>query len=563
MYAGTSIARVRTLAKGAPKNPELRRALPQRHSQIESESSYTPLQYAQFAKELKHHPDKSWTSDLLQSIQHGVTLGYEGPRGPMEARNLLSAHTHPTVIDDELQKECQAGRILGPFLARPLCNLKCSGVGVVPKKNGKWRMIHHLSAPHGSSVNDHIPKDSYSLQYASVDDAVHLLSSLGPGARMAKVDLKSAFRIIPVRKEDWELLGIRWRSRYYVDTCLPFGLRSAPYLFNQFADALEWILRSNYGLKWVIHYLDDYLILGPPNSDLCRQFLQDFLSVCSVLGIPVAMEKVEGPLTILTFLGLELDSGMQQIRLTQGRLIEILAELRTWQARKKATKRELLSLIGKLAFAARAVPAGRLFLRRLIHLSTKVRLLHHHIRLNREARLDIAWWQSFLPSWNGKTFFLEQKTTAAPDLSLYTDASSTYGCGGYFQGAWFHYSWQPHQQLSNATSIQWQELFAIVAATLTWGDLWSRKRIRFYCDNQAIVKAWEGQSSKHPKLMSLMRLLFLTAARSNFTVTLKHIAGKSNELADALSRKQFNRFFTLAPQANHFPTPTPGILRQL
>ena len=481
----------------------------------------------------------------------------------MEARNLLSAHTHPTIVDSEIQRECQAGRLLGPFQERPLPNLKCSGVGVVPKKNGKWRMIHHLSAPLGLSVNDHIPKEPYSLQYSSVDDAVHLLCSLGKGARMAKVDLKSAFRIIPVRKQDWELLGIHWRNQYYVDTCLPFGLRSAPYLFNQFADALEWILRNNYSLQWVIHYLDDYLILGPPENNLCRQFLQDFLRVCSLLGIPVATEKVEGPLTILTFLGLELDSVTQQIRLTQDRLAEILTELGKWQRRKKATKRELLSLIGKLAFAARAVPAGRLFLRRLIQLSTKVDRLHHHVRLNQDAKLDIAWWQSFLPSWNGKAFFLEQNTTAASDLSLYTDASGTHGCGAYFKGAWFHYSWQPHQQLSPTTSIQWQELFAIVAAALTWGNHWLRKRICFYCDNQAIVQAWEGKSSKHPKLTSLMRLLFLTAAQNNFTVKLKHVPGKSNELADALSRKQFNRFFSLAPQANRIPTPTPGILRQL
>ena len=237
----------------------------------------------------------------------------------MEARNLLSAHTHPTVVDDEIQRECQAGHLLDPFQERPLPNLKCSRVGVVPKKNGKWCMIHHLSAPPGSSVNDHIPKEPYSLQYSSVDDAVRLLCSLGKGAQMAKVDFKSAFRIIPVRKQDWELLGIHWHNQYYVDTCLPFGLRSAPYLFNQFADALEWILRNNYGLQWVIHYLDDYLIHGPPNNNLCRQFLQDFLRVCTLLGIPVATEKVEGPLTILTFLRLELDSIRQ---LTQDRLAE-------------------------------------------------------------------------------------------------------------------------------------------------------------------------------------------------------------------------------------------------
>lgn len=89
--------------------------------------------------------------------------------------------------------------------------------------------------------------------------------------------------------------------------------------------------------------MDDYLVLGPLNSVLCRQFLQEFLRVCALLGIPVATEKVEGPLTVLTFLGLELDSITQEIRLTQGRLAEILTELEKWQNRKKATKRELLS----------------------------------------------------------------------------------------------------------------------------------------------------------------------------------------------------------------------------
>ena len=157
----------------------------------------------------------------------------------------------------------------------------------------------------------------------------------------------------------------------------------------------------------------------------------------------------------------------------------------------------------------------------------------------------------FLPSWNRKAFFLKQNTIEASDLSLYTDASGTYGCGAYYQGAWFHYSWQPHQQLPPTTSIQWQELFAIVAATLTWGNHWSRKRICFYYDNQTIVQAWEDKSSKHPKLISLMRLLFLTTTQNNFTVKLKHLPGKSNELADVLSRKQFFLSCTTDKQISH------------
>ena len=154
------------------------------------------------------------------------------------------------------------------------------------------------------------------------------------------------------------------------------------------------------------------------------------------------------PATMLIFLGLELDSDLQQIRLPLTKLKGILEELEQWLQRRKATKQNLLSLIGLLAFAARAVPAGRLFLRRLITLSTKVQHLHHYLRLNKVARADILWWQSFLP--RDCSAFLDPETTEAHDLELFTDASGSLGCGAY---SWFHYSWQPHHKLSMARTL--------------------------------------------------------------------------------------------------------------
>ena len=89
----------------------------------------------------------------------------------------------------------------------------------------------HLCAPSGSSINDYISKEEFTLTYSSVDDAVRILSNLGRGALMAKADIQAAFRNIPVRQEDWDRFGIHWLDHYYVDTWLPFGLRSAPFLF--------------------------------------------------------------------------------------------------------------------------------------------------------------------------------------------------------------------------------------------------------------------------------------------------------------------------------------------
>ena len=108
---GNPTARVTTLARGAPSGIELQRA-------------HTPLRHSQFERELALHPDKAFTSQLLTALQHGVDIGYKGPVGPNDARNLPSALQHSHIIDAELAKECAAGHILGPFDSRPLTNLR-------------------------------------------------------------------------------------------------------------------------------------------------------------------------------------------------------------------------------------------------------------------------------------------------------------------------------------------------------------------------------------------------------------------------------------------------------
>ena len=83
--------------------------------------------------------------------------------------------------------------------------------------------------------------------YNIVDNVVRQLLQLGPGALMAKLDIKSAYRIVPVHPQDWFLLGMQWNdhTKVYVDRALPFGLRSALNIFNALADALEWIVKDH------------------------------------------------------------------------------------------------------------------------------------------------------------------------------------------------------------------------------------------------------------------------------------------------------------------------------
>ncbi|XP_070537677.1 uncharacterized protein [Ptychodera flava] len=183
---------------------------------------------------------------------------------------------------------------------------------------------------------------------------------------MTKVDIRYAFRLCPVRKDDWHLLGFKWLDHYFFDRVLPFSLRSAPFLFNLIADAIHWIISRRADTEDLLHYLDDYFGAGPPHTDKCQQLLNTMVSVCHDLGVPTAPEKIEGPSPIIIFLGIGLDTIKMVMRLPHDKLTDLMQALPTWIQQRSCTKRQLLSLIGTLSFACKCILAGRIFLRRMI-----------------------------------------------------------------------------------------------------------------------------------------------------------------------------------------------------
>ena len=255
----------------------------------------------------------------------------------------------------------EAGRILGPFDSPPLPNLQCSGLGAIPKHDGGSQMIRiSLICIIESNINDFIDINTYTVSYCTVDDAYTTTNKLGQGALFSKIHLKNAFRLIPVQQEDWNLLDIYWKSKYYKDTRLPFGLRSAP-LFNQLADAIHWMLQNNYEIHHLLHYLYDFLTAGPADSNICNHNLTAMKSLCQAIGAPIKDEKVEGPTTRLTILGIVLDTVSMEASFSVKRKTPLLTAVHSFHTFKKCTKRLFLSLIGILSFACKVVPAGRIF----------------------------------------------------------------------------------------------------------------------------------------------------------------------------------------------------------
>ena len=102
----------------------------------------------------------------------------------------------------------------GPFKSPSFSNFHQSPLGLVPKRDGKFRLIHHLSYPAGESVNDGIPEYYTSVKYQTLDNAIDLIQKLGTGCLIAKAIIQDAFRLIPIRSEDHHLLGFKFEGNY-------------------------------------------------------------------------------------------------------------------------------------------------------------------------------------------------------------------------------------------------------------------------------------------------------------------------------------------------------------
>ena len=183
----------------------------------------SPINVNRLQYYLEHYPAKNEAHILRNGFKYGFKLGFHGPRQGMECKNLKSAYVHPKETQEKIDKEVTLGRIVGPFEKTPVSNLKISPIGIIPKPDQSWRLITHLSYPNGRGVNSGIPDEFATVKYTSFDKVIDMIFQLGKNTLLAKRDIKSAFRLLPVHPEDYQLLGIKINGKIYVDKFLLMG----------------------------------------------------------------------------------------------------------------------------------------------------------------------------------------------------------------------------------------------------------------------------------------------------------------------------------------------------
>lgn len=515
----------------------------------------TPINSKQLEVYLEGY-DENKKQYLLQGFRNGFSLEYQGPRDPFSCPNLKSALENPKVIEDKIKKELECNRIEGPFDIKPFPNIRISPLGLVPKKSkGSWRLIHHLSYPDKklNSINAGISDESAAVQYAGINEAIQCIKVLGKDTYLCKTDIRSAFRILPVNPDDFELLGFQWNEKFYYDKCLPMGCRTSCKIFEEFSTALEWIAINKLGISGMVHILDDFLILEG-SRDMAISKFKAFISLCEDLGVPLANEKTELPAQVMDFVGITLDIPKHEARLPEDKLVKCKDLLNKFLELKRCTLKEMQSLIGILNFACSVVQPGRAFLRRMINMTMHVSSSQTHIFLTKESKDDMRMWLNFLSNFNGKCIFLDEKFLSSYTLELYTDAAQSLGYAGIYRERWFYGSFPLEWQTINIMTL---EFYPIILAIHMWGHLWKNHSILFFTDNEALVSVINKQTSRVSEVMTMVRYMVLQCLQHNILFRAKHIPGKKNILADCLSRLQVNQFLKLAEHAQKKPCPVP------
>ena len=492
---------------------------------------------------------------MVEGFSNGFSLGVQEncPLSKTEVR-LRPANT---ALLAKLKEEQKHNRIIGPFAIPPLHDMIISPLYVIPKPCGtKHRLIFNLSSPQGNSVNDFIKEENKSVHYCSVEDVAKSMVARQPVGNvwLAKVDLADAYRIVPIRTQDWKFLGICVQGEFYIDRMLPMGASSSCNIFQRISDGIKSMFHNVYREDAdVFNYLDDFLFMAS-SREACDAALIAFEDFCLRVGIPMAAHKTVRATQRLVFLGLGIDSQRRTLFIPAEKRVKVQEKLNTFLRLQAPRVKLWQSIAGSLNYLAQVVRAGRTYLSSVYGGLAGVlsQSKNKRRRVSEEVKEDLGVWCALLEAPPEKPYdiVLADSSSFPP---LITDASTSVGFGGIWGDQWFYGSW-PQVAVPNIAVL---ELFPIVIALLMLQECVANCSIRVFTDNMALVSVINKLYSKDPALRKMLRHIAKFCLNRNIHITAFHVKGVDNIGPDLLSRGKIEKFRLTFPAMRPDPIAIP------
>lgn len=500
----------------------------------------------EWESELQNDRDSSF---LLDGIKNGFRLSE--PNSVFE-----SAHqkNHPSAFryKQEVEKELVNQVKLGHYVLTKNKPSIVSGLAAIPKDDGSVRIIHDGSRPVGKAMNDYSYPNEEKFQ--SVQNACKIAQQ---NYFMAKIDLQSAYRSVPIHCEDYTATGLQWKFEnmdepcFLFDSRLPFGSNKGPSHFHRLSQAIRRCMVRR-GFKGVVAYIDDFFIAAPTYEE-CDYWMSILIKLIRKLGFLISWKKVVGPTQKLTFLGVEIDTTQCTLSLDSSKLEKLHSELLRFKKRKRASKQQLQSLAGRLNWACQAIRGGRFFLRRIIDCIKSLKQQRHKAQLSSDFHDDLQWWLSFLHIFNG-TMYISNLIE-----HVHIDACNI-AAGSFWMGRWNYSVFKYDMPKVSTLHINYKEISTVVTAVDNWANMWVGKTVIIHTDSVVTKAAINKGYSKNAYVNSLLRKMAWKCAKWNIKLKAVHVSGCINIMADTISRlhepKNIERFLQLLGRWHHGPPPT-------
>jgi hypothetical protein len=519
---------------------------------------------------------------IAEDLQFGAEAYQKSVLPPITVENTESAYEHGELLTDKIASWIDAGFVVGPFNAPPMPGFRANMLMAVVR-NEAVRPIINLSEPKGYSFNDNVEKNRIEkVSMATAKSFSYAVRKAGVGSCMSKFDLRDAYKIVPVKKEDWKLQGFKWLHKYFIETQLIFGAGPSVANFDRLAKTLVDLTCAKCSVlpSLVCRTLDDIPVVAPKNSGWTEEFSEELKNICRKIGVPLAdncPEKVKAfeNSSVGTVLGIEFNTERMEWSLPARKADKLLRKIDRIIESESTCLVDVRSLMGSVNDLAQMCPflgpfkvtgnqflasfSGREDIALKVPMQVKADLLIcANAVVTAQRGLPIAKEPSppglnaihFYTDAAGAKYALSKGRRVPLELQ---DQKGVAGVGLEAKGSiwwWSRLFWsfellhrsQDSKGAHFGNKMSTLEAIGILLPLLTVPEKLLGRELVFFVDNISVMYGWENNGLKNDITATIMlRAVSLIAAYLGAEVHVMHIPRMENkwaELADSLTRQK-------------------------
>ena len=472
----------------------------------------------------------------------------------------------PELIKDWYLDQVEKGMLVGPSQREELPWANLSTIPLQSVIKDPIEMTRRVCAdptyvlpslPKGfGSLNQGIPKNSYlgkpfKYELPRVRDFVEDAKQIGLSHVLGfKIDWKFAFRQNPLDPADWWLTVYHIEGAgYFIDIRTNFGYRSAGIPQQIESESISYMLNkiclSQDSLKWFMRtFFDDEIVLSHPS--IAEELYQNSIFLHRLLGIRTSSstDHMIPPTRVLLALGVVLDFDLAVLYMPATKEVKLKLTLEELKSKEVWTRKDLQRCLGLLNHWTEIIPAGRVFLNRMLPAYKAMSPTQNSFKPGQDFRKDLRWWYQVAPELNFSPMMIVQPL--GPKEFIDMDASGSFGLGAinYITKEFFLL---PTPTIISGLPIHVGEMAVLMLVLDAWagptrGEIsgeepnFCSKNLDLNSDNQAVIASVNFGRSQDEFLSMGTRYVHYQMALRDSTLTLTYVNTKENIFADNLSR---------------------------